>query len=203
MQDDDFSIDTEEEFAKMDDPKPPDVAYDPVELTIEDLRKDWPATPMSSIGMTETVAEKTRWLARRFPHGYNTHHELANRLHKGEMVHFESMEEKDEVVRVAQELAKERADKLSKRTNTTQGVREPDPMEFVEISKDDKAKLESTMVKGEYPPLQPQRLPFLDSVVRTLRNNGSYQEQKTGQFLRKLIGLLPAGRASRGVRQAS
>lgn len=172
-------------------PEPKPVPYEPKGTTMEELRLDWPATAIDGRGSTESAQQKLAFLAKRLPHGWHSPQELAERLHKGQMVHFDSEGERKEVLAIAAELAQSRADMLTGRKG------EPIPaedMSFVNVSTDEKGRLAAKMVKGEYPPLQPQKLPFLNQVERNLRNNSTYHEMETSKFMEKIQSLLPPNR---------
>ena len=177
------------------------VPYEPKLFTPEDMRSDWPATAISASGLTEGVQQKLEWLAKRIPHGYITHEDLAERLHKGDLVRFESEEEKTKVLRIAADLAKARAEMLTERKGEQIA---PEEMEFTDVgSGEEKQQLVDTMVKGVYPELEAQKLPFLNQVVRNLRNNETYHEAETGKFMDKVLSLLPPNTAAKGASPAA
>jgi len=175
------------------------IPYTPHRTTVDELRADWPNTPLSPTGLTESVQQRIEWLARRLPHGYVTPGQLAERYHKGEFVRFESEEEKQKVLEIAADLAKQRAAKLTER----KGQEVPaEDMAFEDVSSRSKDRniLADTYVKGTYPPLEKQKMPFLDTIVRNLRNNETYHGAETEKFIETIQGLIPA-QAGRGSRQ--
>jgi hypothetical protein len=172
-------------------PEPKPVSYEPKATTMEELRLDWPATAIDGKGLAESAQQKLEFLAKRLPHGWLSRQELAERFHKGQMVHFESAEEQKEVLAIAAELAKSRADMLTERKGEPIA---PEDMSFGDVSAEEKGRLGAKMVKGEYPALQTHRMPFLNQVERNLRNNGTYHEMETGKFMEKIESLLPANR---------
>lgn len=167
--------------------EPKSVPYEPKAMTMEELRLDWPATAIDATGLAESVQQRAESLANRIPHGFLTPQELAQRFYKGQMVHFESETERLEVLRIAAELAKSRADILTERKGESVT---PEDMAFSEVGIEEKKQLGAKMVKGEYPNLQTQSHPFLNMVVRNLRNNGTYHETETSKFMDKIQGLI-------------
>lgn len=61
-----------------------------MELSLEELRLDWPAIPVGRIGMVNGVEEKLRWMARKLQHGYDTPEQLGERVRRGKLVRFEN-----------------------------------------------------------------------------------------------------------------
>jgi hypothetical protein len=181
-------------------PEPKPVPYEPKGMTMEELRLDWPATAIDGRGSTESVQQKLEFLAKRLPHGWLSPQELAERLHKGQMVHFESDEERKEVLAIAAELAQSRADTLAERKGEHIP---PEDMSFADITAEEKERLAAKMVKGEYPGLQTHKLPFLNQVQRNLRNNGTYHEMETSKFMEKIQSLLPANRGGQQAQKRS
>lgn len=149
----------------------------PEELSLEDLRLDWPSVPTGPVGMVTGVEEKLRWMARRMQHGYDSPHELAYRLHKGGLVQFESEEEKVEVLKLAQALEEKKASELSERTGEEV---ETKPAGFSTVNKktEDTDVLSNMYIKGIYPTVADdeytRNYPFLKEVVRVLGNNETY-----------------------------
>lgn len=185
-------------FGVKAEPKP--VPYEPKGATMEELRLDWPATAMDGRGSTESVQQKLEFLAKRLPHGWLSSQELAERLHSGQMVHFESDEEKKEVLAIASGLAQARADMLTERKGESIP---PEDMSFADIRADEKEGLASKMVKGEYPALQTHKLPFLNQVERNLRNNETYHEMETSKFMEKIQSLLVTNRGGQQAQKRS
>lgn len=175
-------------------PVPKSTPYEPKAPTMQELRLDWPATAISAQGLAEIVQQRAESLAKRIPHGFLTPQELAERFHAGELVHFESESERAEVLQIATSLAKARSDMLTERKGEAVV---PQDMSFSGASAEEKKKLGIQMVKGEYPALQRQRMPFLNQVVQNLRNNGTYHEAETGQFMAKIESFLPAANKGR------
>lgn len=162
--------------------------YNPQQMSLEDFKADWPNTPLSVSGLVGTVQQKAEVLARRLPHGYVSPDQLAEQFQKGELVRFESVEERDKVLAKAAELAKARSDMLTDR----KGENVPaDDMSFSSIAKAGGEELANKMGKGVYPELEKQRMPFLDAVMRNLRNNGTYHDSKQDEFMAKIESLLP------------
>ena len=174
--------------------------YNPQQMSLEDFKADWPNTPLSAAGLVGSVQQKVEVLASRLPHGYISPDQLAERFHKGELVRFESVEERDKVLAKAAELAKERSAKLTER----KGVEIPaKDMSFASITADESKDIASKMGRGVYPELEKQRIPFLDTVMRNLRNNGTYHNSKQDEFMAKIASLLPQQNAGKADKQKS
>ncbi|ERF71026.1 hypothetical protein EPUS_03306 [Endocarpon pusillum Z07020] len=181
------------------------VDHVPEELSLEDLRVDWPSIPTGRTGMIMGVEEKLRWAARRIPHDYETPEDLAERLHRGqELVHFESAQEKEQVLQIARGLAERTADRITERTG-----KEVTPKEssFEGIREKDRVVLAREFVRGEYPPLEAgwkdmqtqtqkgkeggrKRPAFLGDVMRILGNNETYHAKEQEQLMSTIQGLL-------------
>lgn len=183
------------------------VDHVPEDLSLEDLRVDWPTIPTGSVGMVTGIEEKLRWMARRMQHGYDTPQQLAQRLHKGkELVHFESAEEKEEVLKIARGLAERAASRTTERTGTEV---QPKDNSFEPIREKDRAVLSEELIKGVYPPIEAvkaakkaeggkQTPAFLNEVVRMLGNNETYHAKEKEQLcftIQKLLKPMqrPAG----------
>jgi len=139
----------------------------------------------------ESLQQRIEFLARRFPHGFYTTHELAERFHRGEIVHFQSAAERDETTKIASDMAKERAEKLSARRGGRDTF-EPEDMSFADVTAAERKKLGAEMVKGEYPLPQKHNIPFLNQVQTSLWNNETYQARDAMRFMEKVQSLLPA-----------
>ncbi len=183
------------------------VDHVPEELSLADLRVDWPSIPTGKIGMVTGVEEQLRWAARRMPHGYESPHELAERLHRGqELVHFESEQEKEQTLAIARGLAQRAADRITERKGLDTA---PTDSSFVSIRHSDRVALARDFVRGDYPPIeskgevetrkpkgegeQPARRKppaFLADVVRMLANNETYHAREKDQLLSTIHGLL-------------
>jgi hypothetical protein len=181
-------------------PEPQSVPYEPKATTMEELHLDWPAIAIDGASLAESAHQKLEYLAKRIPHGYVSPQELAERFHKGQMVHFESEEERKEVLAIAAELAKSRADMLTERKGEPIA---PEDMSFVDVSAEEKGRLGAKMVKGEYPALQTHKFPFVNQIERNLRNNGTYHEMETSKFMEKIQSLLPANRGGQQAQKSA
>ncbi|KAK4938170.1 hypothetical protein LTR10_021329 [Elasticomyces elasticus] len=169
------------------------------DLSVETLRADWPNTPLSSTGLTETVQQRIEWLAHRIPHGYDTPGQLADRYVKGYLTRFESEEEKTEVIRLAEEMAQKRADEITERKNVDI---QPRDMSFDDIASrsEERQGLADTYVKGKYPEVRKQKLPFLNHIAGNLNNNSTYHSADTKQFMetiQRLMSDVQGGRAQK------
>lgn len=158
-------------------------------MTIADLRADWPNTPLSTTGLTESVQQRIEWLAHRIPHGYQTPGQLAERYNKGLFTRFESEEEKEKVLALAAGIARSRADQESEKTGAEVA---PQDMAFDDVvsRSADRQGLTDTYVRGKYPVVPKQKMPFLDQIARNLNNNASYAPKKTEQFMQTVQRLM-------------
>ncbi|KIW97622.1 uncharacterized protein Z519_01206 [Cladophialophora bantiana CBS 173.52] len=152
------------------------------DLSVSELRKDWPNTPLSNSGLVESVQQRIEWLAHRIPHGYQTPGQLAEWYTKGYFTRFESESEKEEVLKLAQEMARAEADKETEKTNVEV---QPKDMEFDDVvtRAAERKGLADTYVRGVYPEVKKQKMPFLDQIVRNLNNNATFPHGKTEQFM--------------------
>lgn len=169
--------------------------HEPEDVSLEDLRVDWPSIATGNVGMVESVQEKLRWMSRRMQHGYDTPQELAERLHECEMVHFESAEEKEQVLKAARELVKGIPSWVSKRPGLHRRARD---VTFQSVGDRDRTVLGDEFIKGHYPPIEgdkKQSHRFLDEVVRILGTNETYHAREKGQLLDTIQKLLPQPQA--------
>ncbi|KAJ9637508.1 hypothetical protein H2204_004657 [Knufia peltigerae] len=180
-----------------------EITYTPGQnMAVKDLRADWPNTPLSGTGLTETVQQRIEWLAHRIPHGYQTPGQLAERYVKGYFTRFESEEEKAEVLKLAAEMAQKRADRVTERKNIEA---KPHDMSFSDVvsRQTERQGLADTYVRGDYPTVRKQKMPFLDHVVENLNNNGTYQGTQTKQFMKTIRRLMAAGHPSQAPKPAA
>jgi hypothetical protein len=171
--------------------------HTPEDLSLEDLRVDWPNIPTGDVGMVEEVRSKLRWMSRKMQHGYDAPQELALRMHRGEMVHFESEAEREEVLKLARELAEKKAGMLTERRGE---VVEPEDSTFQSLGDGDRRALSEELIKGIYPQVAPpgdngkgkeKHSPaFLGEVVRMLGNNETYHAREQGQLVETIQRLL-------------
>lgn len=169
------------------------------DMSIDELRADWPNTPLSATGLTESVQQRIEWLAHRIPHGYETTGQLAERYYKGYFTRFESEQEKDEVLARAAEMARARADQITERKHVEV---EPIDMSFEDVVSrpGERHGLADKFVQGKYPELEKQKMPFLDQIARNLNNNATYKGGETEQFMQavqKLMGT-QGGQTTKG-----
>lgn len=114
-----------------------DVVYEPVPISMQDLRKDWPPIPTSSdLAMTESVDEKLTWLARRTGMEYVPPGELATRLFEGEIVLFETEEEKAVGLELARQMAVRKTWRTAKRKNREYFTEKAENMSILEKPED-------------------------------------------------------------------
>ena len=168
------------------------------DLSTAELRKDWPNTPLSGEGLVESVQQRIEWLAKRLPHGYQTHRQLAMHYTKGHLTRFESDEERDAVLSVARELTQNWADRDTEK-NASGTLVEPENMEFEDlVSRTEERKgLAETWVMGKYPDVKKQKMPFLDQIERNLNNNATVTLGKKDSFMQTVQRVLAAGQQSR------
>ena len=176
--------------------------YTPHEYTMTELREYWPNTSTSPTSNVEAVTQKIEWLARRLPGGFITAEQLAEQYFKGAFTRFESVEEKENVLLLAGELAQRRADTLTERKGE---VVKPEDMAFADITNapmsnsggPESKSLADSMIRGVYPQLQDksnQKPGLMDEALRTLRNNRTYTGRVEQRFLDKVGSLLPQQR---------
>lgn len=171
------------------------IDHTPEDLSLDDLRVDWPSIVTGDVGMVESVREKLRWMSRRMQHGYDTPQELAERLHEWEMVHFESAEEKEQVLKAARESVKRTPSWVSKRPGLNRRAKDAT---FQSVGERDRTVLSDEFIKGHYPPIAGDRKQshrFLDEVVRILGTNETYHAREKGQLLETIQKLLPQPQA--------
>ena len=173
--------------------------YTPKEHTTDELRLDWPNTPLSGSGLTESVIQKVTWLAKRLPHGYWTPRQIAERYEEGYMVRFNSEGEKETVLKLAAVMANKRAAKTSEKSG--EEVQAGD-MQFESLGEraDEKGRLTDSMTRGMYPVPGKQSNQVMDGVMRQLDNNATYRSEDAEKFkgrIERLIGMV-GGRARAG-----
>lgn len=188
-------------------PKLENKPYTPIPVTLEDLRKAWPSIPTGQTAQLESIEERLRWLAKRTPVGFTPHHELALRLIKGDLVAFESEDEKVAVF----ELVKKMQSRAAEEETEEKGeIIEPKDVGYQSLPSEQAKQLTDHFIRGTYAELTPQRFPLLDQVVRQLRNNETFQDEKSQRFLSKIGSLIPqqqaqqqqaAGGGNRGQKQ--
>ena len=172
--------------------------YNPEQLSLEDFKADWPNTPLSVEGLVGSVQQKAEVLAARLPYGYISPDQLAERFTKGQLVRFESVEEKEKVLKKAAELANSRAEELTERKGEAIPTED---MGFSSIGAEDGKDIASKMGRGVYPVAEKQRMPFMNTVLRNLMNNGTYHNNKQEEFMAKIASLMPQPGAVKGARQ--
>ncbi|KIX01462.1 uncharacterized protein Z518_09188 [Rhinocladiella mackenziei CBS 650.93] len=161
------------------------------DMSLEALRADWPNTPLSGTGLTESVQQRIEWLAQRIPHGYQTPAQLAERYYKGYFTRFESEAEKQEVLKLATEMARKKADEATEHKYTEVTPRDMSFEDVVSRSAE-RQRLADTFVRGKYPEVQKQKMPFLDQIVRNLNNNDTYNGRQTEKFM-EMVQKVMAG----------
>lgn len=157
-------------------------------MNIEELRKDWPNIPLSPTGLTESVQQRIEFLAHRLPHGYQTPMQLAERYRKGKLTRFESEEEKETVLKLAAEISQQKADQIMEKKGTEVQAKD---MAFDDIStrSGERNALTDAYVRGTYPALEKQKMPFLDQITRNLRNNDTYNAMQSEEFMKAIASM--------------
>ena len=158
-------------------------------MSLQDLHADWPNTPLSTTGLAESVQQRIEWLAHRIPHGYQTPVQLAERYAKGHLTRFESEEEKETVMKLAADIAQNKAQVVMEKKGTEIKAKD---MSFVDVASrpEERGALADRYVRGKYPELLKQKMPFLDQIVRNLRNNGTYHDLEKQQFMETVQKLM-------------
>lgn len=174
--------------------------YKPSKLTLDDLRSDWPNTPLSTSGMTESVIQKVAWLARRLPHGYQSPEQIAEHYLKGNLTRFESNEEREMVLKLASELsAKTKTESedgtLHKHETPRFAIVEEPTFTSLASKAGDKGHLMNTTIKGDYGQAQQQKYAFMQSAGRILGNNETYGPVQSEKLLARVQALIPQGKA--------
>lgn len=200
MDDDDIAFsehEAAEEKAAMNNGLPTEaLPYSPAEQTVQELRKDWPDTPLSASGLSESVIQKLRFLARDLPHGYWTPRQIAERVIEGGLVRFEDAEHKAKVMGWVERVLKEKREEGTKEkgwlARSLMKKSEEGPAEFTTIGEKDSEKKElvDEMARGVYPELDKGQRPLLAGIQRQLRNNESYGAVDTGKFMGRIATLI-------------
>ncbi|KPI36208.1 uncharacterized protein AB675_8933 [Cyphellophora attinorum] len=186
------------------------IPYVPAEQSVEELRKDWPDTPLSPAGLTEGVIQKLNFLARDLPHGYWTPRQIAERLVDGGLIKLEDDggEHKDKVLRwaeiyLAEKRAKEKSFQASL-SNPRPGLSKLDPWTssgFVSVAEQQRTRKEEdsgetpwtvidTSVRGLYPQLPTGQRPLYAGIARQLRNNETYGPSDSKLVLGRVQALV-------------
>lgn len=204
----------EENIAKyIDRPENPTepITYAPNQMSLDELKVDWPNTPLTSAGLTESIVQKLRWLAKRLPHGYRSPQQLAQDLLAKKFVAFESEAEKQEVIKVAKELSAEFEQAIAEGTKKHSDVynfhtASQKKGNFVSVNDqegDNKYLIESN-IQGSYAQPQKQPYPFMQNAARMLFNNGSYGPESSQKLLARVGALIPQrGAAAQQAQKAS
>lgn len=181
------------------------VPYEPKDAKVEDLRSDWPNTPLSTTGITESVVQKIEWLARRLPHGYQSPEDIAEHYLKGNLTRFESEEEKQLVLKIASEKSAERSEEMKNKPfprNPRFRAIENTNFASLQGKESDKNFLLNSSVKGDYLEETQQKYPFLQNAARMLANNGSYGPTQSQKLLDRVQALIPQGRPAAEAKKA-
>jgi hypothetical protein len=162
------------------------------DLSDEELRKDWPPTPLSGAGLVEGVQQRIEWLAHRLPHGYHTPRQLALNYTNGYFTRFESAAERDEVLKISQDFAQKWAEKDAEKEKNAGKDIQPVDTEFVSVvdKKSERQGLADTWVRGVYPEVAEQKHRFANHIVRNFFNNPTITRSKGEQFMQTVQNVL-------------
>lgn len=181
------------------------VLFEPKDAKIDDLRSDWPNTPLSATGITESVVQKIEWIARRLPHGYQSPEQIAEHYLKGNLTRFESEEEKQLVLKIASEMSAKRKEEVQERPFPKHPrFRHVQDTSFTSLQGKESEKnfLLNTTVKGDYVDNTEQKFPFMQNVARMLGNNETYGSIQSQKLLARLQALIPQGRPAAQAKKA-
>jgi hypothetical protein len=171
------------------------VPYEAEEQSLALLKPEWPDTPLSATGLTESVVQKLNFLARYLPHDYWTPYQIAERFIKGELVRFTSEEQKAKVLQYAAQISSERQAYQKERAEL-KGRDAPPPPELdwavksVVGQEADYKGLVDIMARGVYPELPTGQRPLFAGIHRQLRNNETYVEGDTDKFMGRIEQLI-------------
>lgn len=166
--------------------------YSPAQQSVQDLRQDWPDTPLSTAGLSEGVVQQLRFLARDLPHGYWTPRQIADRMVEGGLVRFENEKQKAEVLQWAERLLERKAQGFKgsiarmKRTDEEKG-RPEQPAENLAYSWLRRLMLEQGLEQGEKAAVDAAKFTAIgekDADKKELLNGrvrGVYPELEKGQ----------------------
>lgn len=178
--------------------RPVPIRHKPQLLTFESMRETWPSFPTDATANSAGIIEKLSTISGRYANGYIPPHELGRQLYRGQKVHFFSEEEKAEAMQEVNNLARQRADKLSQKKGD---LIEPEEITFNPINAEHQKALVQSLARGIYPkpePKQASKAPVLDDIKNNLRNNETYQTTgKSSQFLNKFESLLASSRPAK------
>lgn len=160
-------------------------------MSLEELRKDWPNTPLTATGLAESVQQRIEFLAHRLPHDYQTPMQLVERYRKGKLTRFESEEEKETVIKLATELAQHKANDLMDKKGTDVQAKD---MSFSDIAgrTNERQGLTEAYVKGVYPVPPKQKMSFMDDIAKALNNNETYNTLQSEEFLKYIEAAVDA-----------
>lgn len=183
---------------RPDNPTEP-LPYNPTQLTLGNLKADWPNTLLSTSGMTESVIQKVQWLARRLPHGYQSNEQVAEHYLKGNLTHFKSAQEKTTVLELAARLSAETKREhdegtLHKHETPRFAIVEDPAFTSISSKEGDKGHIMSTSIKGDYGQAQQQKYAFMQNAERLLGNNETYGPAQSQKLLARVQALIPQSR---------
>ena len=185
----------------------PAVPHQPLTHTVDSLRSDFPPIPTSSVAAMEAVQQRMDWLARRLPHGYIGADHLAEQYARGELVRFDSEEEKEVVLSMAAHMAGGAQDQTREDMGFVDAKSSTTPTSATGGQSTDASQLADTMIRGIYADLPPQssspassaqqQTAFLSNGIAALalRNNGTYGTDKNKRFVDKVLSVLARGAA--------
>lgn len=181
-------------MTNLDRPVNPTIEVDHVpgkNMTLQELRKEWPNTPLTSVGLVESVQQRIEFLSHRLQHDYQTPMQLVERYEKGKFVRFESEEEKETVIKLATELAQQRANEIMDSKGQEVPVQD---MTFSNVAQrsEERKGLTEAYVKGKYPVPVKQKMSFMDDIAQALHNNSTYNTLQSEEFLKSIEAAVDA-----------
>lgn len=178
---------------KFENERPKPMPYVPQGQDIHGSLKDtWPGLPIGKHGTLANARALLSKIGARYANGWDAPSDLAKRLIAGKPVLFTSIEEKEKVVEVANELVRREAAAIEISTGKKQ---EPKPINFQAMDVDARHELLNRLVRGAYGnsmPEIPKDAPAIVSGVATnLQHNSSYQQSEILNFVSALTAKLP------------
>lgn len=135
---------------------------------------------------------------------------LARKMMKGQMVRFESQEEKAAVENEAKRIAERWASNVARWKKVSANDVQPSPRghTLAPVPEGIRTKILDTLVTGKYDPdevfergEQKYKQPVLNTIAKTILKNGSYLSQDAERLLKKVQSLLPAAQPQRAGKQ--
>ena len=159
--------------------------YHPKQPERTELEKDWPNTPMTTSGTIASIAQHLGPMANRQGHTHWTPLQLAKMYLAGQLVSFNSEAEKEETMKFVKQLQDEREAATGKPQGSVPA--------YAALSSSEKGaagSVISSMVQGQYPTLEKQQMPWMNTIVRQLRNNETYSPTDSTKFMARIHKLV-------------